>query len=169
MSGKILGIGIVGVALIFGAVMYYMQVFYYYDTVPARNTVVLTTRDGGSYDMAVTNFDGIDADSSPIRFRACFDTMMTPKEADALFETYEGAEPRNAPFWFDCFDADLVGEQVENGTAKVYAGTRNLEFGIDRVVAITDDGRGYIWHEINECGDKAYDGTPLGDDCPARD
>ena len=54
------------------------------------------------------------------------------------------------------------------GTALVFAGQRNLEFGIDRVVAITEDGRGYVWHEINDCGDKVFDGQPPGEDCPEQ-
>ena len=33
MTGKLLGILIVATALIFGAVVYYFQVFYYYDRV----------------------------------------------------------------------------------------------------------------------------------------
>ena len=80
-----------------------------------------------------------------------------------------GAAPRNAPPWFDCFDAEAIGEDIRNRRAYVFVSQRNLEFGIDRVVAVTDDGRGYIWHEVNDCGDKAYDGSPLGEDCPERD
>ncbi|HBR38682.1 MAG TPA: histidine kinase, partial [Sulfitobacter pontiacus] len=38
----------------------------------------------------------------------------------------------------------------------------------DRIVAITSDGRGYVWHELNDCGDKAYDGTVVGEACPER-
>ena len=55
---------------------------------------------------------------------------------------------------------------IEDGRADVFLSDRNIEFGIDRVVAITEDGFGYVWHEVNECGDKSYDGTPLGENCP---
>ena len=85
------------------------------------------------------------------------------------FEPYEGASPRTAPGWFDCFDAEAIGTAITAGDALVFTGQRNLEYGIDRVVAITADGRGYVWHEVNDCGDKAYDGSPLGEDCPPRD
>ena len=40
---------------------------------------------------------------------------------------------------------------------------------VDRVVAITEDGRGYVWHELNDCGAKAYDGSPTGEACPPRE
>ncbi|MCA0996229.1 DUF6446 family protein [Alloyangia pacifica] len=170
MSGKILGIGIIAAALIFGAVVYYTQVFYYYYDLPAEEAEVLLTPLDGTAPRAIAfeDFEGIDATSSPIRYRACFSTSESPQTLDPLFERYEGSEPRNAPFWFGCFDAEDIGDEIAAGTAHVYTSQRNIEFGIDRVVAVTGDGRGYIWEEINECGDKAYDGTPLGEDCPER-
>ncbi|WP_353474946.1 DUF6446 family protein [Salipiger sp. H15] len=170
MSGKILAILIVAAALIFGAVVYYTQVYYFYETLPADEArVVLTPQDRGApRDIPFEGFEAIDATSSPIRYRACFTTSERPDTLDPVFERYEGAEPRNAPFWFGCFDADEIGTEIAAGTAHVYTSQRNIEFGIDRVVAITEDGRGYVWEEVNECGDKTYDGTPLGEDCPQR-
>ena len=91
---------------------------------------------------------------------------------DFLEETYKifsKAEPRNAPDWFDCFDAQKIGEDLQSGTATAYMGEANLEFGIDRIVALYDDGRGFIWHQINECGDKLYDGSQASENCPERD
>ncbi|MBY6116518.1 histidine kinase [Mameliella alba] len=169
-AGKFMAVAIVAVALIFGAVVYYAQVYYFYETLDATGPedVMLTTLQGDRIALPHSDFRAIDADSSPIRFRACFTTDVTPAEAAQTFEPYEGGQPRNAPGWFDCFDAETLGDTIAAGKAQVFTGQRNLEFGIDRVVALTDDGRGFIWHEINECGDKAYDGTPLGDDCPPR-
>ncbi len=171
MSGKLLGIFIIATALIFGAAVYYFQVFYYYETVEDdAGQVFLTPLDGTApRHIPYADFEGIDASSSPIRFRGCFTTPETVQSLDAGFEPYEGANPRNAPFWFGCFDAEAIGLLIETGKAHVYTAQRNVEYGIDRVVAVADDGRGWIWEEINECGDKAYDGTPLGEDCPARD
>ncbi|MDO6584935.1 DUF6446 family protein [Salipiger sp. 1_MG-2023] len=171
MSGKILAIAIVATALIFGAAVYYFQVFYYYETVSDdAGEVFLTPRDGGAPQHIVYNdFEGIDASSSPIRFRGCFHTPETLQSLDSRFERYTAAQPRNAPFWFGCFDAEAIGLLIETGEAHVYAAQRNVEYGIDRVIAVASDGRGWIWEEINDCGDKAYDGTPLGEDCPARD
>ncbi|EAU44173.1 DUF6446 family protein [Salipiger bermudensis] len=171
MSGKILGIAIIVTALLFGAGVYYFQVFHYYERVEDdAGQVFLTPLDGGAPEhIPYGDFEGIDATSSPIRFRGCFTTPERPQALDARFEHYDGAEPRNAPFWFDCFDAEAIGTLVETGEAHVYTAQRNIEYGIDRVVAVTEDGRGYIWEEINDCGDKAYDGTPLGEDCPPRE
>ena len=80
----------------------------------------------------------------------------------------EDATPRNAPGWFDCFDAEGIAAQLEAGTALAFLGGKNVHFGVDRIVAITEDGRGYVWHDLNDCGEKAYDGTIVGEECPER-
>jgi hypothetical protein len=80
----------------------------------------------------------------------------------------DGVEPRNAPNWFDCFDAGKLTEVLENGRALTFLGQKNIHYGVDRIVAITDDGHGYVWHEFNNCGEKAYDGTVIGETCPER-
>ncbi len=169
MSGKFLAIIILLAAVVTGGSVYYLQEFHYYERLEPLDTIRLATPDGGQSSVLVANFEGIDASSSPIRYRACFDIAEPPEALAARFAPYPDAEPRNAPFWFSCFDAEAIGTAIAEGTARVFTSQRNLEFGIDRVVAVTDGGRGYIWHEINECGDKAYDGTPLGDDCPPRE
>ncbi|MCX8228299.1 MAG: DUF6446 family protein, partial [Sulfitobacter sp.] len=70
---------------------------------------------------------------------------------------------------FDCFDAAAIGAELAAGTAVPFLSQKNVHFGVDRIVAITDDGRGYIWHDLNDCGDKAYDGTIVGEECPGRE
>ena len=88
-----------------------------------------------------------------------------------LTETYElleEATPRNAPGWFDCFDAETLGDDLQSGKALPFMGQKNIAYGVDRIVAITEDGRGYVWHELNDCGKKAYDGTVVGEACPPR-
>ena len=172
ITGKILVLVIVGTALLAGAVLYYTQVYAYYYDVTATGTddVRLTGRVSEVPETILyEDFRAIDADSSPIRYRACFTTPSTLDQLRDTYAVYPGAEPRVAPGWFDCFDAAAIGEDLAAGRAVAFTGERNIAYGIDRVVAITQDGRGYVWHEINDCGDKSYDGTPLGEDCPARE
>ena len=73
-----------------------------------------------------------------------------------------------APGWFDCFDAETIGAGIEAGEIRVFLSRKNIDYGVDRVVAIAPDGRGWAWHELNDCGRKAYDGTPVGEECPPR-
>ncbi|MEM9578742.1 MAG: DUF6446 family protein [Pseudomonadota bacterium] len=170
MSGRIVGIVIMLSAVIAGGALYYLQVYGFYEEVTAEAQEVRLMPLAGNAPVAILaeNVEAIDAESSPIRFRACF---TTPSSLAMLTETYVGLEravPRNAPNWFECFDATAIAEALKSGTALAFLGEKNVEFGVDRIVAITEDGRGYIWHELNDCGEKAYDGTIVGEECPAR-
>ena len=43
------------------------------------------------------NFRAIDADSSPIRYRACFDTTLSLAMLSETYVVSDEIEPRNAP------------------------------------------------------------------------
>ena len=149
--------------------MYYLQVYGLYDEVKTSDVQLVSVVDDLPESISFDNFQAIDSQSSPIRYRACFTTDLS---ISLLSETYVGLEkasPRNAPKWFDCFNAAAIGAELAAGTAVSFLGQKNVHFGVDRIVAITDDGRGYIWHDLNDCGDKAYDGTIVGEECPGRE
>ncbi|WP_299656833.1 DUF6446 family protein [uncultured Tateyamaria sp.] len=168
MSGKIIGIIIVLSGIIAGAALYYLQIYGFYEEVEVAEVQLVSVVSDAPEPIPFANFEAIDADSSPIRYRACFTTDMS---LALLTETYVGLEvatPRNAPGWFDCFDADAIAAELNAGTALPFLSQKNVDFGVDRIVAITEDGRGYIWHELNDCGEKAYDGTIVGEECPRR-
>ncbi|WP_227267367.1 DUF6446 family protein [Roseobacter weihaiensis] len=171
MSGKIVGLAIMISALFAGGALYYLQVYGFYEEVSAEAAEVRLMPLGSDVPVRILaeNIEAIDAESSPIRFRACF---TTPSSLAMLSETYVGlarAVPRNAPGWFDCFDAEAIAAELKAGTALAFLGEKNVDFGVDRIVAITEDGRGYVWHELNDCGEKAYDGTIVGEECPGRE
>jgi len=157
-------------AAIAGAALYYLQIYGYYTEVAAPSAgVELVSIVSGTPEPIVTdNYRAIDANSSPIRYRACFDTTASLAMLSESFTLVDNAEPRIAPGWFDCFDAEAIGIALEEGRALTFMGTKNVAFGVDRIVAITDDGRGFVWHELNECGNKSYDGTVIGEACPDR-
>lgn len=166
--GKFLSLVILGSALIAGAALYYLQVYHFYEELGATGDedVQLTSVLSGAAEPIVHDgFEGIDANSSPIRYRACFTTPLTHSELDATYEPYVAAVPLEAPRWFACFDADRVAAGLESGAAKAFLGQRDIIYGIDRVVAIFDDGRGYVWHQINRCGEVVFDGEPVPEDC----
>jgi hypothetical protein len=167
--GKFLAVLLLGSAVIAGASMYYLQVYGLYDEATTQEVRLVSVVDDLPEAISFDNFEAIDSQSSPIRYRACFTTDLS---LSLLTETYVGLEkatPRNAPEWFDCFDAAAIAAELEAGTALPFLGQKNVHFGVDRIVAITQDGRGYIWHDLNDCGDKAYDGTIVGEGCPRRE
>ena len=169
MTGKLLAGLIVMTALIGGIAMYYLQVYAYYDQVKATGmddvqmTLMVTGEPEG---ILYEDFEAIDATSSPIRYRACFTTTMSHPMLTETYAAYEGAEPLVAPDWFGCFDAKEIGLAIEQGKALAFMGTENFHYGIDRVVAVMEDGRGFVWHQINHCGEKAFDGLPIPEGCP---
>lgn len=169
MNGKFVGGAIVTISLIAGAAIYYLQVYAFYDEVSARGSddVMLTTMATGAPEpILYEDFQAIDATSSPIRYRACFTTTQSQAMMTETYEPYLDAVPLVGPKWFDCFDAVAIGRAIEEGEALAFLGQANIEYGIDRVVAVFPDGRGYAWHQINHCGEKVFDGRPAPEDCP---
>ena len=156
-------------AVLGGVGMYYLQVYGFYEQVQATNVddVQLTGLESGSAETILyENFNAIDADSSPLRYRACFLTPMSQALLSETYEIYEAPVPTVAPDWFDCFDANAIGADLETGSAIAFLGTFNVIYGFDRVVAVTEDGQGFVWHQMNACGEKVFAGDPPPEGCP---
>jgi hypothetical protein len=169
--GKIYAGIIVISAVLAGAAIYYLQVYGYYEEIPANASaaeVRMTTIEGIAEPILIEGFEGIDADSSPIRFRACFRTPQSTAMLTETYRVYDDASPLIAPGWFSCFDAEAIGTALEEGRAVAYLGEENISYGIDRVVAIMDDGRAFAWNQINPCGAVVFDGNPAPEGCPAQ-
>lgn len=169
MTGKILALAIVITALVAGAAMYYLQVYHFYDEVAATGTDDVQMVSLASEQPAPVPYDdfrAIDASSSPIRYRACFTTTMSTAKLAETYVPYDHPQPLTAPDWFDCFSAETLGAALEEGTALAFLGQKDIQYGIDRIVAVTDDGRGYVWHQINDCGEVVFDGNPAPENCP---
>ena len=81
MNGKLVGGAIVIAAAVAGAVMYYLQVYAFYQPVSATTEIEVTTVAGTAEPLFVEGFEGVDADSWPLRFRACF---TVPERQDAI-------------------------------------------------------------------------------------
>ncbi|PIE09613.1 MAG: histidine kinase [Rhodobacterales bacterium] len=161
--------GILMIATIAGAAMYYLQVYAYYEPVAADRLTQLemtSILSGEAEPIIADNIEAIDADSSPIRFRACFDSGTSLATMTETYQIYDDAVPLNAPGWFDCFDAGTIGARLESGEAIAFLGTKNISYGVDRVIAVDATGRGYAWHQINRCGEAVFEGDPLPQGCP---
>lgn len=145
-SGRVIVIVILAVTVLFGVALWYANTRAYY----ARLDVVeisVQRPDGELVALDITDAEGIDATTSPLRFRACF----TLNDQAALTEAapYEDPTPLIPPGWFECFDATAIGNALEAGEAQAYLGQRNFARGVDRVVAVFPDGRGYAWTQLN--------------------
>ena len=151
-----LAVGFIVIAsLMGGAFLYYKQVHAYYQPVAFQpgNEIRLTPVVSGTPEpILAEDVTGIDGDSSPIRFRACFTTPMSLAMLSETYRSYDRAEPLNAPGWFDCFDAPRIGAALESGEALAFLSEANIHPGVDRVVAVFGDGRAYAWHQLSDGG-----------------
>ncbi len=151
-AGKIIGGGIVVIAVAAGLAMYWLQEYAFYEEVAFQSgqEIKLTLIDNGVAEpIMASQITGIDADSSPLRFRACFTTPMSLPMLTETYQIYEGAEPLIGPSWFDCFDAGTIGAALESGEALAFLSEAGIKPGVDRVVAVFPDGRAFAWHQFS--------------------
>lgn len=155
MNGKLVGTGLGLTALIGGIAAYALNVYAFYKELPPDEVAITLTPSGSdvSTPITISDLQAIDATSSPLRFRACFTASLRP-EARAGYTRYPEAEPLTGPGWFDCYDAQAIGAALSAGEATAYLSARDIREGVDRVVALFPDGRGYAWHQLNETFDK---------------
>jgi len=161
LMAKFVGVFLVAGALLFGGLMYYMQVYAFYDEVGLHSTpayegqteiTLVSVATGAVEPMLADDLNAIDAASSPLRFRACF---TTPTSLATLTETYvvlsaRDAIPLTAPKWFDCFDATRIGNAIESGEAVAFMSRPDIQHGVNRVVAVFPDGQAFAWHQLTE-------------------
>ena len=152
MNGKLVAGFIVIVALIAGGAMYWLQEYAYYSPVvfqPGAEISLTAIESGQPEVILADHVEGIDATSSPLRFRACFHTDLSQAMLTETYKTYDRAVPLNAPSWFSCFDAAAIGKALDSGEAIAFLAQKNIAPQIDRVVAVFPDGRAFAWHQIS--------------------
>jgi hypothetical protein len=151
VNGKLVGGFIVLTALLAGGAVYYLQEYAFYETVsfnPADAIELTALASGQPEAIPVKDLQGIDANSSPLRFRACFTTVLDVPTLTEGFQIYDAAVPLNAPGWFSCFDASAIGAALESGEAVAFLGKADVAPDVDAVVAVFPDGRGFAWHQL---------------------
>ena len=170
MNGRLLGTILLASALIAGGAMYWLQVYAFYEELePHQIDIPFARKDGLPEILWIDEAAApraIDSESSPIRYRACFTYTADHERLLADGIPAPDAVPLNAPGWFDCFDAARIGADLESGAATAFLGQENIQYGIDRVLAIYPDGRGFAWNVINRCGEEVFDGNPPPPGCP---
>lgn len=150
--GKIITGAIVLTAAAAGAALYWLQLYAFYEPVaftPGQEIRLTSVVTGQPEPILAQDVTGIDADSSPIRFRACFQTPMDLAMLTETYRIYDRPEPLTAPGWFDCFDAEAIGAALESGAAVAFLGQAEIHPGVDRVVAVFPDGRAFAWNQLN--------------------
>jgi len=142
MTGKIFVIGLLGFTLIFGAALWYAQFYAFYNEVDGLTSVEVDGRT-----IAVSDYRGLDGESSGLKLRGCF--TVDPADFEGL-PLAEAPVPITPPDWFDCFDVVELTHDVESGVATSYMAAKEEMEGLDRIVAVYPDGRAFLWRQLNE-------------------
>ena len=156
MNGKIAAGSIVVIAALVGGAVWYLQTYAFYAQVkftPGAEIVLTPITSDQPEPIVVKDVQGIDSDSSPLRYRACFTTLMTLATLTEGYKVYDGATPLYAPNWFSCFDAEKIGAAILTGQAVAFLGQKNIvpnqdNVEIDRVIAVFPDGRAFAWNQL---------------------
>ena len=141
MNGKRFIVLFLGSVIIFTVALFYFQNYAYYDSTDVKQHILF-----GNKRYEISNYQGIDSESSGLKLREWFvvdilDDINLPK--------YENPPPLTAPFWFKCFNAERITKDLENGKASAFLLKKEEFDGIDNVIAIYPDGRSYRWRQLN--------------------
>ncbi|MEM9139016.1 MAG: DUF6446 family protein [Pseudomonadota bacterium] len=145
MRGRILVIGLVAILTAFGVALWYFQNHAYYEELPQQPFFVQST------EYPVETWQGIDANTSPLKMRVCLTVTAQTAEQIALDQVRQKPlEPLVAPYWFDCFDARQISRDLKSGAATLFMmGPARME-GADLFLALYPDGRGFAWSHLRE-------------------
>jgi len=155
MRGRTLMIGLLVVTAVFAVALWWFQTRAYYERSEGAEAIEVA-----GLAIPVEGYSQIDAKTSPLKLRACFrlkDPADLARAADAAAPLTEEAraagvtlEPLLAPGWFDCFDAETLAGLSQIDGARMLVAARNAPQGVDRVVLLLPDGRGWLWRQLNE-------------------
>lgn len=115
----------------------------------ANSAAASRRRSIGDQPLAVTAYRGLDNTALPLRLRGCFE-FDDPALALSAGPPAQEPAPFDAPFWFGCWRAAEIDEDLRAGRAQAVVAetSRSGEFFLQRVVAIYPDGRGYQWRRF---------------------
>ena len=147
MNGKWPALVLILGALGAGGGVWYAQEYGYYTELDPAGVAVTATVAGQPVPLDIADVRAIDATSAPNRWRACF-RLAGPLPEGA--EPFPIAAPTYGPRWFDCFDADQIGHDLETGAALAYLSQPEIHPDVDRVIAVYPDGRAFAWHQFND-------------------
>ena len=151
-AGRVVVVAIVLTALLGGAFLWYSAERAYYEPVaftPGAEIRLVPLVGGQPEPIVVAGVQGIDAKTSPIKFRACFTTPLSLAMLTETYQMYDAAEPLIAPSSFECFDAEAISRALQAGEALAFLSEPGIHKGVDRVVAVFPDGRACAWHQLN--------------------
>ena len=166
MKGNIFVILLLSFTLLFGATLWYFQNYAYYERNDVNDMTITLMGTGSKINVELDEIKSINSSTSPLKFRSCLKINSQALETSENYLPYSQGIPLRAPNWFKCFDVNNITNDLQSGKAMAYLSEANIEYGIDRVLAIYPSGEAYAWHQINICGSAAFSGEVLPKNCP---
>ena len=141
MSGRTLMAGLLVTLAIFGVALWWFQTRAFY-TEFTTDTITVA-----GAEIPVTGFQGIDANTSPIKLRAC---MTVNPEDFTNAPPAPNAVPLVAQSWFDCFNAKMLSRALDAGEAEAFLAASEEFDGTERIIAVYPDGRAFMWRQLTD-------------------
>lgn len=141
MNGRRLVIGFLAFLAVFAAALVYYQFFAFYERTNRYPPLVI-----GGQTVALGDYEGISASSSPLKLRGCF--QVDPAAVTSL-PVAEDPTALTPPPWFRCFDAEAIQKGIEAGEAAAFLVAADAPDGFDVMMAVYPDGRGYLWRQLS--------------------
>ena len=169
MSGNVFVVLLTSFALVFGLALWYFQNYAYYEKNNLNNITMTLLNSGKEEPAKFNNIQSINSQTSPLKFRSCFELQSDGSSWLDKYLPYENATPLRPPSWFNCFNVEKITSDLKLGLAKSYLSKANIEYGIDRVIAVYPNGLAYSWHQINACGSASFSGDALPKHCNKKE
>ncbi|NOX40989.1 MAG: histidine kinase [Alphaproteobacteria bacterium] len=152
MKGSTLMGGMLGFTAVFAGTLWYFQNYAYYEVSNPTDYTIPLTLAGQQVNEPILarDFTVLSADTSPLKFRACFTVENSIPMLTETYQVYDGATPLKPPSWFDCFDVGQLTDDLASGAAVAFLSIKNQPKGVDQVVAVYGDGRAFAWRQMND-------------------
>ena len=144
MNGRSFIFVFIGFLMIFTLFLFYFQNFAFYERLTVKSRLAIEKKM-----VEVINYNGIDASSSGLKLRECFTVTEESFEIEDL-TIYQNPTPLNAPFWFECFNAESITLDLNANKAVAFLSKKEEFDGIDKVIALYPDGTGFQWRQLND-------------------
>ena len=122
-SGSLFGIGLAIVTLIASVILWYIQTSYLYEPVSGVTQIMVQGQP-----IMVTEYQGVESSSRPLKMRACF-RVANVQEIRDIAPVLKNVTPFRAHSDFTCWNAETLAAKLQNNTATaLLAEELELEF-----------------------------------------
>ncbi|PIE16301.1 MAG: histidine kinase [Rhodobacterales bacterium] len=116
---------------------------------PAPETLELTSIITGQPEAILADNLQLDEDSQSGSY-GCFQTDMSLPMLTETYQLYEAANPATPTDPMACYDSAEIVADLNADKALAFLSRAGIGDGLDRVIVIYGDGRGFVWTQPNE-------------------